>query len=535
MIRLSVLIIVGVMVVVGLFYAVENWRGWREWTKEAALVAEQGTPLELAELIPPPVPPEDNLAEVMPFVLLFDFIRDAQGQWVNTNFSVAHAWLDFRSVHGVPNPPSVGKWLGVDNAATNRSINLSEWQAYFRAPVQHKRNDIAAMRHRYGLLPTDSATGDSPESSVPPPSGYPLPAEVGSPAQDVLLALKVFEEQFATLAAGVRRPHARFPIRYGDGPSAWLPHLSLIKRFTTVFTLRGTASLEDGNSASALEDFRSALGLGESVREEPLLISQLVRHACLMIALQIVWEGQVNHRWSDADLQAIEELLRPTDFHPGLQRALAGERCGFLEMVRTIVHSAEGRRMAVGWFEGAPSSSLSVRLSPAYLYWAPRGWLYASAAAFSRSLRQLESTSPDHLHSLIATWPSPTPSDSSRYRFYHVVLAPSQGQDFRGLASIPAKALRAQALARLARTACALERHFLAEGAYPESLESLAPRWLPTLPLDPIDGQPLRYVRESNDRFRLWSVAINARDDGGSMNASDDVPLRSLDWVWSWP
>jgi hypothetical protein len=61
------------------------------------------------------------------------------------------------------------------------------------------------------------------------------------------------------------------------------------------------------------------------------------------------------------------------------------------------------------------------------------------------------------------------------------------------------------------------------------------PRWLDALPADPIDEQPLRYARVDDDRFRLWSLGGNAKDDGGNLAQATEVPLRSLDWVWTWP
>ncbi|MBX3743962.1 MAG: hypothetical protein KF833_01505 [Verrucomicrobiae bacterium] len=191
----------------------------------------------------------------------------------------------------------------------------------------------------------------------------------------------------------------------------------------------------------------------------------------------------------------------------------------------------------VGRFEPSPDrqGTANAPLSDLYLSSAPRGWLYASAAAFSGALRQLETTPADQQHSLIASWPPPAPSASSRYRLYRAALSPGKEPYISSLARAPAQALRAQAQARLAMTACVLERHRLAEGTYPERLEALVPTGFASVPLDPIDGRPLRYARESNDRFRLWSLAIDARDDNGSMEHSPDVPLRSMDWVWSWP
>jgi hypothetical protein len=64
-------------------------------------------------------------------------------------------------------------------------------------------------------------------------------------------------------------------------------------------------------------------------------------------------------------------------------------------------------------------------------------------------------------------------------------------------------------------TAIALELHRRRAGAWPDSLDRLSPGLLPTVPIDPYDGRPLRY-EVTPDGPRLWSVGPDAADDGGA-------------------
>jgi hypothetical protein len=68
------------------------------------------------------------------------------------------------------------------------------------------------------------------------------------------------------------------------------------------------------------------LSLTESLKGEPILISQLVRIACLNLTMQIVWEGLVAHKWSDAQLTDWQARFRRFDFIVDLQLALSAER-----------------------------------------------------------------------------------------------------------------------------------------------------------------------------------------------------------------
>ena len=111
-----------------------------------------------------------------------------------------------------------------------------------------------------------------------------------------------------------------------------------------------------------------------------------------------------------------------------------------------------------------------------------------------------------------------------------------------GLANTPRKFALAQAAVNLARTAGALERHRLAHGKYPETLDPLAPQFIAKVPHDPIGGQPLHYRPTDDGQFILYSVGWNEKDNGGIVSltkgGSVDVDKRgsvdvdSGDWVW---
>lgn len=91
-----------------------------------------------------------------------------------------------------------------------------------------------------------------------------------------------------------------------------------------------------------------------------------------------------------------------------------------------------------------------------------------------------------------------------------------------------------QASVDLARTALALERYRLARGAFPESLDALAPQFIAKVPHDVIGGEALKYRREADGSFVLYSVGWDEKDDGGEVafNQDGSVDLQKGDWVW---
>jgi hypothetical protein len=105
-------------------------------------------------------------------------------------------------------------------------------------------------------------------------------------------------------------------------------------------------------------------------------------------------------------------------------------------------------------------------------------------------------------------------------------------------------AMGLEAVRRIEIAAIALKRYQLKHGSYPASLSDLTPKFIPSVPRDPIDGKSLRYRLMPNGSFLLYSIGDNGRDDGGDGSfgrKSSDYPPSIwfepdlLDWVWPQP
>lgn len=83
--------------------------------------------------------------------------------------------------------------------------------------------------------------------------------------------------------------------------------------------------------------------------------------------------------------------------------------------------------------------------------------------------------------------------------------------------------------------ALAFERYRIKTGQPPATLEELVPEFLESMPIDPFDGQPLRY-RRSEKGYVVYSISENLQDEGGVRNAQDKTSrnrsARSGDWVF---
>jgi hypothetical protein len=101
------------------------------------------------------------------------------------------------------------------------------------------------------------------------------------------------------------------------------------------------------------------------------------------------------------------------------------------------------------------------------------------------------------------------------------------------------KLLAAETAKQLAITAIALKRYQLRHGTLPSELSALVPEFLLSVSRDPVDGQPLRYHLNSDGTFLLYSIGKDGVDDGGDARSANYTMPRSWqrgrDLVWPQP
>lgn len=102
---------------------------------------------------------------------------------------------------------------------------------------------------------------------------------------------------------------------------------------------------------------------------------------------------------------------------------------------------------------------------------------------------------------------------------------------------ITEQAIYCEALRRQAVIAIAVQRYQLQHAKLPGTLDELVPAFLKAVPLDPIDGQPMRYRAEGNT-MKLWSIARDGKDNQGKLPQTPrearhiDRADYVGDWLW---
>ncbi len=495
---------------IALAYAEEDWRGKHDWEQFKHEWEAKGERFDAAGVIPPSVPDDQNFA-MTPVFDTVDKLMDEK----------------WRAQHRNPHSGQDGDQMEWDTNLVNPlEMNISEngdsptngtgsWQ---KATV----SDLNTWQQYYRTLASKT-------------NEFPVAPQPETPAQDVLLALSPYDSTIEELSQATRLPYARFPLSYDRQPPAGilLPHLSGLRQCSQVLQLRAIAELHNGQTDQALADVKLMLRLGNSIHTEPFLISHLVSIAIVNLALQPVWEGLVQHQWTDAQLVELDSELAKRDFLTDYQVAMRGGQMlceiGNIEYLRRFPEQAPDLVRYGG--DDEPSHIL------AQIPWRsiPNGWFFQNELRCARAMLD------DYLPSVDASQHLVRPEDLRRANA--ALEAETQHANLFNLAErlfLPAlgqvvtKFASGQESVDLARVAIALERYRLAHGEYPESLDVLAPQFIKQIPHDIINGQPLHYRRTSDGQFVLYSVGWNETDDGGvvGLNDSGRADIRKGDWVW---
>src|ERR1039458_6563341 len=330
----------------------ENWRGKRAWEKYKREAEVRGERFDLASAVPPTVPDDQNFfsAPIVANTLNWNRKQDA-GTLDRRDTNLVNR-MDFNIFPGdVENSPATGgSWQ------KGTLTDLKQWQRYYRNYAE------------------------SPEGKT---NGFPIAPQPQTPAADILLALSCFDPAIEELRQACQRPYSRLPLDYESGFDTigeLLPYLANVKRCGQLFQLRILAELENGQSEKALDDVKLLLGVTDSIRDQPFLISHLVRIAMLAITLQPVYEGMAQQRWSDAQLMELERALAKLDFLADFQLAMKGEKIFAIE-------TCEKQRITRE-YKTVDDSSGTNKILTVSLRLTPSAYFFQNELAFARMCQQ---------------------------------------------------------------------------------------------------------------------------------------------------
>ena len=371
---------------------------------------------------------------------------------------------------------------------------------------------------------------------------------------------------FDLLKQAAGYPALDFQIDYTLGPETLLPHLAPLKRCTQRLSAAAMSDLHDHNAAAAATNICALLALVRNDHEERLVISQLVRIAMVSIAASATWELLQATNLTDKDLAALQNGWEQQEFIQAEANALLMERASIENTIRKMrasggasrryfgMMSAASTRGSSGWLDDLKNARVATSEEGAMFMWR-KSWSYGDELralqgqqVILETVRTVETNGffyPGYTNMIgrldalgITNAPADTwltsPDLDLRQTFSRIIA---------GLERTTQKTMAAEVCRQVAITAIALKRFELKHEKLPGNLTELTPEFVPGIPIDPVDGHPLRYRPNPDGTFLLYSIGVNGVDDGGDPVhvAAGGSPSSSLSWLdrnardWVWP
>jgi hypothetical protein len=443
-----------------------SYQGRLDWARTKAELLAKGEKLTQVELIPPPIPDEDNLF--------------ADPVWKAVEGSKPP-----KTAFQIANTPLTPSEFGKLNKISGN---------YFDGSHGPDRRTTAA---KFLLLLTRDRARLVDQKLA---------------ANYVLEILQPLDSYLDRAHQLLGRPDAQYPIdmaKWITSPTSYLGPYPAFQDIAAALSSEAYSHLLLGDSRSALSNILDVLRLAQIPRHDPLLFSQELRMGMLVDALAPIRLGLSMHVWTESDLAHLEKTLDSINLIPGValgcrgQRGLVNQLCeqyskspnheNALTLLRyyfpTFLSQEEAgpRRWALTTFARPVIAIFGARFQARLNRYVQR------IIDICESTPQRGCSAEDLTILTRSSRPSHNPFDPSPELPIYVAASVGSTLDL-------------QTRIRQAVVVCALERYRLKYKDYPGALAELMPDFISAIPRDLYTREPMHYRRESPDSFNLWVV-----------------------------
>ncbi|MCK4904907.1 hypothetical protein KAS42_01500 [bacterium] len=326
------------------------------------------------------------------------------------------------------------------------------------------------------------------------------------------------------LEEGSRKPECNFNREYEKGIDMLLPNLSSMRDASRLLCVKALLEAESGDMAKAFDTLLVGLKFSNHLKDEPILISQLVRTACDGIIIECI--KNIADSKGIAPEQAtliINEFSTHKSIEPFI-KSMDGERVAFGGWGFEKILNGKMLLAGIGRMNDSEYSLVekifSTLILPLYKPILKKDYIYYLTLmsnvrdSYNLPYYEYKISADQQIDQL------------PRYCILTKLLLPALGRVRRIAAEY-------QANIDVCRIGLALKIYKAKNGTYPETLSKLAPEFLSGISTDPFSGKSLIYSRYIGG-FKLYSVGPNMQDDYGTPKAKEqNAPAnKDYDIVW---
>jgi hypothetical protein len=296
----------------------------------------------------------------------------------------------------------------------------------------------------------------------------------------------------------------RHRLIYAPNPmDTLLPDQQDARRIVNLLAFDALRHEHEQDLKAAVFSCRAMLNSARSLGDEPFSISQLVRIAGVSLACRSLERTLAQGEAPPDELALMQRALSEEDSFPDMLIAARGER-GTLDGIFTAIEN------------GAVSMSKLAGEPPEWYDFVPN-W-------FGReSMREAHPAMLEAMSRFIDVAKLPMHEQAAAERELDGELRAQKRVNPLVVLFIPAlqkvaqASRRKHAYLRCMIAALAAEHYRQKHKRWPHSLDQLCPEFLAAVPLDPFDGEPLRY-RRVEEGMVIYSVGADAVDNHGNID-----------------
>jgi len=318
-----------------------------------------------------------------------------------------------------------------------------------------------------------------------------------------------------------------------------LPNFITIRKCAQWLAGATVSDLHEGNTDQALQDIEAMAAVARINRDDCTLVSQMIRIAVANLGVAATWEVLQSTNWTEPQLARLQKAWESVELEKALERGIVGERAGGDEIWRVVRHESRGKIRNLLNFGGSTNTTFR-DLAQDYVLLP----LYRLTSMDEDELFRLK-VMQSYIDTARAVRAHHPWSDAKQYQdrgtaeLNRVASAPFASRYWLSMISIPnftranQSGVRGATECQMTIAAVALQRFKLRHGEFPESLETLQPEFLSTVPYDCFSGKALCYKRKPDGGYLLYSVGEDGKDDGGDASAVGKFGIwEGKDAVW---
>ncbi len=326
--------------------------------------------------------------------------------------------------------------------------------------------------------------------------------------------LQSHRDALAQVRHAAQQPgEVRYAFDFRHGLMAPVDELGLLREVTRVLCLEFELQAREADLSAAFVNLETRLAAADTLKQQRSLINGHFRNALHTYVMRDIRRLVAANRLNDEEMARLQRLLRSITGQDSLPDAILVERAlqfqlfhhdlGFVPDLHGLDVPPRETSYAISQIRRPEDCALSLAMLARALE-ASRTPLPTMLA----SLRDLE-------QEMQPRFEGPVQLQQVRYKVSVDWLnslhayAQTMGQN--------------EALRQVLDTALAMERYQLRHHRPAPTLAELIPDFLPEMPIDPFDGQPLRMLVQ-DDRLTIYSIGKDLVDDGGTCQLPRQEP-----------